>query len=287
MDRSRWRLILAVLVALGGIITYLSSRSVNPVTGEVQHVSLTPAQEIALGVQSAPKMEAEFGGELADPAIGQYVESVGQSVVQKSDAAKSPYQYKFHVLADPKTLNAFALPGGQIFITWGLLSKLSNEAQLAGVLGHEVFHVVGRHSAEQMVKQGLTQSLAGAAVMATSDNIGSAANNAMIAQFVTQMIGLKYGRQDELEADQHGVEYMRAADYDPQGMVQMMEVLERSGGSRPPEFFSSHPSPEHRLAILQKLASAQPAGGRLNEAQFRQAMAARQQSTVPAAPDSR
>jgi predicted Zn-dependent protease len=287
MDRSRWRLIIALVVALGGVLTYLGTRSVNPVTGEVQHVSLTPAQEIALGVQSAPKMAAEFGGELADPGVQRYVESVGQTVVQRSEAAKSPYQYKFHVLADPKTLNAFALPGGQIFITWGLLSKLSNEAQLAGVLGHEVFHVVGRHSAEQMAKQGLTQALAGAAVMATSDSVGSASNNAIIAQFVTQMIGLRYGRQDELESDQHGVEYMRAADYDPQGMVQMMEILERSGGASPPEFFSSHPSPEHRLAILQKLAAAQPAGGRLDEAQFKQAIAARQRSTVPVTPDTR
>src|SRR5215475_11797402 len=107
MDRSRWRLILALLIAAGGVVTYLSSRSVNPVTGEVQHVSLTPAQEIALGVQSAPKMAAEFGGELDDPGIQHYVESVGQSLVQKSEAARSPYQFKFHVLTDPKTLNAF------------------------------------------------------------------------------------------------------------------------------------------------------------------------------------
>jgi predicted Zn-dependent protease len=165
MDRSRWRLIIALVLAVGGVVTYLGTRSVNPVTGEVQPLS-TPTQEIALGVQSAPQMAAQFGGELSDPAIQQYVESVGQAVVQKSEASKSPYQYKFHVLTDPKTLNAFALPGGQIFINWGLVSKLSNEAQLAGVLGHEVFHVVGRHSAEQMAKQGLTQSLAGAAVMA-------------------------------------------------------------------------------------------------------------------------
>ena len=84
-----------------------------------QHVSLNSAQEIALGVQSAPQMAAQFGGELADPALQQYVESVGQAVVQKSAAAQSPYQYKFHVLTDPKTLNAFALPGGLIFITRG------------------------------------------------------------------------------------------------------------------------------------------------------------------------
>jgi predicted Zn-dependent protease len=286
MDRSRLRLVIAVLLALGGVVTYVSSRSTNPITGEVQHVALTPAQEIALGVQSAPRMAAEFGGELQDPDVRQYVETVGQAVVQKSEAARSPYQFRFHVLADPRTLNAFALPGGQIFITWGLVSQLGNEAQLAGVLGHEVFHVVGRHSAEQMAKAGLTQALAGAAVVATSDpnDPQRTYQNAAIAQAVTQMINLRYGRQDELEADQHGIQYMRQASYDPQGMVQMMELLERAGGSRQPEFLSSHPSPEHRLVILQKLAAEQPAGGTLGEARFREVIGSRRRGEPLAQP---
>jgi beta-barrel assembly-enhancing protease len=283
MNRSRVQLVLALLVALGGVITYLTSKSVNPVTGEVQRVSLTPQQEIALGVQSAPQMAAQFGGEVSDPALRQYVQNVGVSIVQRSDASRSPYQFQFHLLADPKTLNAFALPGGQIFLTWGLLSKLSNEGQLAGVLSHEVFHVVGRHSAEQMAKQGLTQSLVGAITVASADpnSPGRTMQNAAIAQAVAQMVNLRYGRQDELESDHEGVRYMRQAGYDPQGMVQMMEVLERAGGSRQPEFFSSHPSPEHRLVILQKLAGEQPPGGTLNEAQFRAAVSGRLQPVSP------
>jgi predicted Zn-dependent protease len=283
MNRSRVQLVLALLVALGGVITYLSSKSVNPVTGEVQRVSLTPQQEIALGVQSAPQMAAQFGGEISDPGLRQYVQGVGATIVQRSDASRSPYQFQFHVLADPKTLNAFALPGGQIFVTWGLLSKLSNEGQLAGVLSHEVFHVVGRHSAEQMAKQGLSQSLVNAVTVASADpdSPGRTMQNAAIAQAVAQMVSLRYGREDELEADRQGVQYMRQAGYDPRGMVQMMEVLERAGGSRQPEFFSSHPSPEHRLAILQKLAAEQPPGGTLNEAQFRAALSGRLQPASP------
>jgi predicted Zn-dependent protease len=289
MNRSRVQLVLALLVALGGVITYLTSKSVNPVTGEVQHVSLTPQQEIALGVQSAPQMAAQFGGEVSDPSLRQYVQKVGASIVQRSDASHSPYQFQFHVLADPKTLNAFALPGGQIFITWGLLSKLSNEGQLAGVLGHEVFHVVGRHLAEQMAKTGLTQSLVGAITVASADpnDPGRTMQNAAIAQAVAQMVNLRYGREDELESDRQGVQYMRQGGYDPQGMVQMMEILERAGGSRQPEFFSSHPSPEHRLAILQKLAAEQPPGGTLNEAQFQAAMQGRSQPASPASGSSR
>jgi predicted Zn-dependent protease len=289
MNRSRVQLVLALLVALGGVITYLTSKSVNPVTGEVQHVSLTPQQEIALGVHSAPQMAAQFGGEISDPSLRQYVQNVGASIVQRSDASHSPYQFQFHVLADPKTLNAFALPGGQIFITWGLLSKLSNEGQLAGVLGHEIFHVVGRHSAEQMAKSGLTQSLVGAITVASADpnDPGRTMQNAAIAQAVAQMVNLRYGREDELESDREGVQYMRQAGYDPQGMVQMMEVLERAGGSRQPEFFSSHPSPEHRLAILQKLAAEQPPGGILNEAQFQATMRGRSQPASPASGSSR
>src|SRR5205085_11027195 len=111
---------------------------VKPVTGEKQHIALNTDQEIALGLQAAPQMVAEMGGEVpsSDPQA-QTVKEIGQRVWQSSDARRSPYKFAFHLLADPKTINAFALPGGQIFITRGLLTKLENEAQLAGVLGHE------------------------------------------------------------------------------------------------------------------------------------------------------
>ena len=161
---------LGLVVAVIGAAYYYCNRQVNPVTGEMQHVSLSPQQEIAMGLAAAPEMEQQFGGELADASVAEAVSRVGQKVVAGSDAARSEYRYAFHVLRDPETVNAFALPGGQVFVTAGLLKHLRNEAQLAGVLAHEVGHVVGRHSAEHLAKAQFTQVLVGAAGVAASDD---------------------------------------------------------------------------------------------------------------------
>jgi predicted Zn-dependent protease len=241
--------IVMVVVALWG---YFSKTQVNPVTGEKQRVSLSPEEEMALGVQSAPKMAAEFGGLHPDAAVQQKVKQVGQKLVQSSDASRSPYQYNFHVLADPKTINAFAIPGGQIFITMGLLNKLKTEDQLAGVLGHEIGHVVGRHSAEQMASQQLLQGLAGAASVALSDP-SSPTGSAYISQYVANLMSLKYGRDDELESDDFGVKYMLQSGYDPRALLDVMKVLEEaSGGQRQAEFMSTHPSPGNRNQRIQE-----------------------------------
>src|SRR5688572_3121183 len=158
--------IAAIIMAIIGAVTYFSSRSTNEVTGEVQHISIEPDQEVALGLQAFPEMAAQFGGEIDHPTISEYVEAVGQRVVQQSDARRGPYQYDFHVLNDAQTINAFALPGGQVSITLGLLRRLKDEAELAAVLGHEIGHVVGRHGAEQLSKQQFAQTLVGAATIA-------------------------------------------------------------------------------------------------------------------------
>ena len=173
------RLIMAGAIALFSIISYFGSKQSNPVTGETQYINISPDQEIALGLQAAPQMEDEFGGE--DPSSNDQaiVDQVGNKVVQSSPAGSSPYQFDFHLLADPQTINAFALPGGQVFITRALYDKLQTEGELAGVLGHEVGHVVARHSAEQIAKTQLTEGLTGAAVIATYDpNNPASANSA-------------------------------------------------------------------------------------------------------------
>jgi predicted Zn-dependent protease len=257
------RLLIAIVIAIFGAVTYYSSRSTNEVTGEVQHVSITPDQEIALGLQAAPEMFQEFGGEI-DPShpVSKYVEEVGQRVVARSAAHGTPYKYDFHVLADPQTINAFALPGGQVSITVGLLRQLRNEAELAGVLGHEVGHVVARHGAEQLSKQQFAQTLVGAAGVAAYDpnDPRSSAQRAAMAAAVAQLVNMRFGRQDELEADALGVKEMKEAGYDPEGMAELMKILESAGGgSRQPEFFSTHPNPENRLARIQ--AEIQQVGG--------------------------
>jgi predicted Zn-dependent protease len=252
------RVLLALAIVGFALFKYFSQTEVNPVTGEKQHIAMTADQEVALGLEAAPEMAAQMGGEAdsSDPK-SQLVQGVGRKVVQNSDAARSPYTYDFHLLRDPETLNAFALPGGQVFITYGLLSKLHDEAQLAGVLGHEIGHVVNRHAAEHMATGQLGQLLAMAAGVAATDEEGHGQRAAMVAAMVNQMVQLKYSRGDELEADHVGMDYMSQAGYDPAAMLGVMGILaEASQGGRAPELLSTHPYPEQRLEAIQKYLDA-------------------------------
>jgi predicted Zn-dependent protease len=251
------RLVIAVIIALFAIITYFSSTSENPLTGEKQRVAMTPEQEIALGYQSAPQMAAQMGGISRNAQAVALVQRVGEHLVRQSVAARSPYKFSFHVLADPKTVNAFALPGGPVFITEGLLRLLKSEAELAGVLGHEIGHVIARHSSERLAKQQLTQGLLGALVVGSGDF-----TTAQIGQVVGSMINMSYGRDDEIESDTLGIRVMTEAGYDPRGMIRVMEVLAKaSGGSRQPEFMSTHPAPENRSERIKQAIAKQYPGG--------------------------
>jgi predicted Zn-dependent protease len=188
---------------------------------------MSPEQEIALGYKSAPQMAAQMGGVSRNAQAVALVQRVGEGLVRQSVAAKSPYKFSFHVLADPKTVNAFALPGGPVFITEGLLRLLKTEAELGGVLGHEIGHVIARHSSEHLAKQQLTQGLLGALVVGSGDY-----STAQIGQVVGNMISMSYGRDDELEADALGIRIMVEGGFDPRGMIRVMEVLAKaSGGS--------------------------------------------------------
>lgn len=248
------RLIIAAVVALGAIITYLTQTSTNPITGQKQRVALTIDKEIALGLQAAPEMAAQHGGLDPDPQAQALVDRVGQHLVAAIPRASEVYPFEFHLLADPQTINAFALPGGQIFITRALFDRLETEAQLAGVFGHEIGHVIERHGAEHLAKVRLTQGLTGAAVIASYDpDNPSSRGSAAVALLIGQMINLKYGRDDELESDRFGVRVMAEAGYDPHAMIAVMKVLaSASEGNAPPEFFSTHPNPGNRIEQIEQ-----------------------------------
>ncbi|HEY9847923.1 MAG TPA: M48 family metallopeptidase [Leptolyngbyaceae cyanobacterium] len=249
-----WRLGIAVILVAFGLISYCTSSSYNPITGESQRIQLQPQQEITLGLQAREKMAARHGGLYPDKALQQYVNQVGDRIVAQSDASKTPYPFDFYLLRDPQTINAFALPGGQVFITAALLSRLSSEAQLAAVLGHEIGHVVARHGAEHLAKQQLGSTLVTAVGVAASDDQGRGRQAQIIAQAVNQLVGLRYGREDELESDRLGFRFMTQAGYNPQGIVQVMQILGASRkGGQSPEFFSTHPNPENRVQKLQAL----------------------------------
>ncbi|UYZ64165.1 M48 family metallopeptidase [Hymenobacter weizhouensis] len=257
--RGNLRYLIALLMAGFTLISYYCKRSVNEVTGEVQHVDMTAEQEIALGLQAAPEMAQQYGGLHPDRQASAAVERIGQEIVQRTKASQTPYRFQFHLLADENTINAFALPGGQIFITAGLLKNLRSEGQVAGVLAHEVAHVVARHSAEQIAKSQLTQGLTGAAAIGLYDpeRPGTMASSAAAAM-VGKLLTLRYGREDELESDRLAVQFTAQAGYDPRAMMQVMQVLEQAGGgSRQPEFLSTHPNPGNRIQELESEIQAE------------------------------
>ena len=253
---SGGRLIIALIlavIAIGGY--FLGTRNeFNPITEENQRISLSVEEEIALGLQSAPQMAAEFGGLDPDEQLQAQIDQIGQRLVESSQASETEYPFEFHVLADTQTVNAFALPGGQIFITRALLNLLETEGEVAGVLGHEIGHVVGRHSAEQLAKSQLIQGLAGAAGVGLYDPQNpESASAAQMAQVVGAMVQMKYGRDDELQSDRLGVRFLSDAGYDPRALLRVMEVLAQAGGgARQPEFMSTHPDPGNRLERIQE-----------------------------------
>lgn len=254
---------IAFIIIVVTMISYAGNRSHNEFTGKVQHLAMTTDQEIAIGLQSAPQVAAQHGGESRDRAAAAKVEEVGERIVRAA-IKETPYKFQFHLLADRKTVNAFALPGGQVFITEALLRRLHTEGELAGVLGHEIGHVVGRHAAQRLAKQQLGQGLAGAAGVATYDpqNPGRSAAVGQMAQMVSSVVNMKYGRGDELESDRLGVRFLAQSGYDPRALIGVMKTLaEASGGSRQPEFMSTHPDPGNRIEEIQAAIERQfPSG---------------------------
>ncbi|MEO5907468.1 MAG: M48 family metallopeptidase [Saprospiraceae bacterium] len=241
-------LIIGVLLAGFALCKYYSNSQLNEITGEKQHISITPEQEVAVGLESTPLMIEQYGGLHPDPAGQKMVKEVGQRIVQNSDAKKTPYQYDFHLLADENIVNAFALPGGQVFITTALITQFESEDQLAGVLGHEIGHVVARHGAERIAKQELTQGLTGAAVIASGDY-----STAQAAQMLASLVNMSYGRDQELESDDLGVRFMTQSGYNPEALISVMDILEKaSGGKSQPEFMSTHPSPDNRRGRIKE-----------------------------------
>ena len=242
--RFKLMLIIGVGMALFHAFKFYTNTQTNPVTGEEQRVQWSTEQEVGIGLQSAPQMARQHGGLHPDQRAQDYVDRVGSKLINSSVVNKSGYPFDFHLLADEKVVNAFALPGGQVFITAALFNQFENEDQLAGVLGHEIGHVIHRHGAERMAKTGFIQGLIQSVMLGS----GGSQSAAQIANVVGQYTSMKYGRDQELESDDIGVFLMMDAGYKPESMLGVMDILEKSsgGGSRKPEFQSTHPSPENR-----------------------------------------
>lgn len=225
------------------LLATLTGCATNPVTGRREFVLMSESQEIAMGQSYAPQIASSMGL-YDDEELTAYVESVGMPMARSSERPELPWQFR---VVDDGAVNAFAVPGGFIYVTRGILAHMGSEAELASVLGHEIGHVTARHSVNQLSKQQLAGLGLGLGAIALGDQAGALLPAASAGM---QLFFLKYGRDHERQSDQLGLRYMTRAGYEPDEMVSMFRTLSRSsraaGGSRIPEWLSTHPSPENR-----------------------------------------
>lgn len=218
--------------------------------------------DIKASTQMAPKMEREFGGMYGSDAVQHYVSEVGLRTARCSGREDMAWQFK--VLDSPQ-INAFALSGGKVYITRGLLCRLENEAQLASILGHEIGHVVRGHADQQLERARALQDAATAAM------IGGAGANGEMNPFIAGLE--KHSRDQEREADLSGLNYIVRQGYDPQAVLRTMEILRAASAAElRPEFLSTHPTPDDRQEYLQQEIDrryARSIGGATNTEQFR------------------
>jgi predicted Zn-dependent protease len=245
-----------------------------PTTGERAFIVLSWDQEIALGHEAAPELEKEFGGPLANLPIQAYVRSVGQRVAASAKhpgLPKLPYQF---TVLDSDVVNAFALPGGPVYVTRALLENLKTEGELAAVLSHEITHINSRHGSQQISRQMGIQILLTAAAAAagrTEKGAQMATQAEDLAKVVVGLINLKYSRGMESEADHFGLDYLAASGYDPREMVNLLNVFVSMGGANPPEILSTHPNPETRVGAVEEMIRAKypNRGGRVADEEYR------------------
>ena len=239
---------LPVLLALGLSLTSCVTRT-DPVTGKSGLSFYSDEDEIAIGNSAAPSMEQQSGGLYRDPALEAYVASVGARLASASDRKGMPYRYR---VLNSGILNAFALPGGHIYITRGLLTRLGSENELAAVLGHETGHVAARHGIKHMefaTGVGVLLDLGARAAARTEDPTNAQAG-LKVARIVAGLGSLKYSRDDERQADHLGITYAERAGWDPRGMLGLMKVLQSSETSEPSAIeglLRTHPLTSERI----------------------------------------
>ncbi len=237
-------------LALAVILLVSVECAVNPVTGKKQVVLMSEAQEIEMGRQSDPEI-VSFFGLYEDPELQEFITAKGKEMAAISHRPNLSYEFK---IVDSPVINAFAVPGGYVYFTRGIMAHFNNEAEFAGVLGHEIGHVTARHSVIQQRNQILGQVGLIAGVILVPE----------ISEFIEplsqgmQLAMLSFGRDDERQSDELGVEYSSKIGYDASRMASFFTTLERqgakSGGSDIPEFLSTHPSPGERNVTVARLA---------------------------------
>jgi len=250
------------------LLFFVQACSVNPVTGKRELTLITESEEIAIGKEQYPLMTQVSGGLFQDSELQAYVNEVGQKLAKVGHRPNLKYEFN---LVNSSALNAYALPGGKISITRGLLARMSNEAQLAGVLGHEIGHVTAKH-----IAAGITRQMAAAAVLAAlstyleEKEVKHREYYTLSGLLATQLMMLKFSRAQESQSDMLGIEYMSKVGYNTEGFVEMLEILHSASSHEPTKlegFLSSHPLTNDRINAA-KTKIAQSSAGPKNEREF-------------------
>ncbi len=255
MRKLTWKSLFVWLPLVALTLTAACTSVTNPATGETELSAVSPAEERAIGQQEHPKVLAEFGGEYNDPALKNYVNSIGQSLASNAELPADSFTF---TLLDTPVVNAFALPGGYVYVTRGLLTILNDEAELAGVMGHEIGHVTARHGARRQT-QGMIANILATGVGILSGN----RQVAQLGQVAAQGFLASYSRDNEREADQLGVRYLSRTGYETLGMARSLEAIGRHSAllskvsgqeAQDFNFFQTHPQTPERVANTVSLA---------------------------------
>jgi predicted Zn-dependent protease len=236
--------------------------------------------EIAMGRDAQTRVKQSVPA-VSDSGLNTYVVQVGRQLAARARGPRYPYSFS---IANYRELNAFALPGGPVWINRGILHAAASEAQLAGVLAHEIAHIAQRHAADQITKQLVANGFLGLLGAVLGNDPGAARTAQAGARLLAGGYMLKFSRDDEREADAIGLQIMQRAGWDPRGMAEFMETLRREQGRDPGSveiFLSSHPAPAERAAALRRSLGSRSTGRR-DSAAFRNAKARALRLTPPA-----
>jgi predicted Zn-dependent protease len=248
------RLVVLAGIALGAILP-ATGCTTNPTTGRKQFLGLSKSEEIQIGMTGKPEMLKEYGGEVAKAELRTYVTEVGvklASTVGQDDPSMSDLPWEFSLL-NSDVANAFALPGGKVFMSRGLAQKMTNEAQLAAVLGHEIGHVTARHTSERYGQAlGAQAGLGVFSVLLGSSGVQGGADIANSAGQIAGLALLKYSRDQESEADSLGMRYMTRIGYNPRGAYEVMQILASLSPGRQSSITDTHPDPAKRARDVER-----------------------------------
>ena len=244
--------------ALTAVVCLLTAAcAVNPATGERQLALIGTGEEVRMGREAAAQVRATMGLYGEDGELGRYVEEIGSGMAEDTERPDLPWSF---AVADEPVVNAFALPGGFVYLTRGIMAHFSSEAEMAAVIGHEIAHVTARHSVEQMSRQRLARIGLGLGTVLSedvrrfSDVLGAGLG----------VLFLKYSRDDERQADELGLRYLTAEGYEPREMVDVFQMFRRqseaAGGSGVPGWLSTHPTPASRIEEIRAMIDTLPAG---------------------------